>query len=158
MLFFILIHFSSYVDNSKFPEESKLEAYGDTHFYINHKEEFCSPLFPHIHTNNIENLWKLLKGNISKMRMTSNFTYAVAQFYFHETLSQEEQILYITKKVQASSNIFQDEEGSFGEYYNNTEQEELEESITTNDMEEEFESDEEESEQSPSPRKQKKRN
>jgi len=95
--------FSSYINNVVFPKVSKLETYGYIHYCINHKQEFCSSAFSHIHTNNIENLWKILKESIYRMRMTSNYNFAVARFYFHQTLTQEEQLRYIVEKLYENS-------------------------------------------------------
>jgi len=59
--------YSVYVNTRAFPMKSKLEIYGYNYQFINHKFEFVSKIFNHVHTNTVERLWRELKADI-KMR------------------------------------------------------------------------------------------
>ena len=91
---------SCYVNNMSFPKKSKLTEYGYIHFFINHKLAFRSSTFEHIHTNSIESLWKKLKQNIRRMKMLSEYEFAVSRFFFHENLTKEQQILFLAKELK----------------------------------------------------------
>ena len=41
------------------------------HYFINHKLEFVSQMTKEIHTNTIENLWKLVKKDLRRTNTTS---------------------------------------------------------------------------------------
>jgi hypothetical protein len=56
--------FAAYVNNHT--KLSKLIQYDYNHVFVNHRIEFVSSLFSEIHTNRIENLWKLVKGDLKK--------------------------------------------------------------------------------------------
>lgn len=94
--------FSSYVNNQVFPRQSKLAAYNYKHKYVNHKQEFVSALFRTTHTNNIENLWKLIKQEIRRQKITKNYIPAIARFLFFKTSSREEQIKIMLKALQSN--------------------------------------------------------
>ena len=49
---------------------SKLERYGFRHVWVNHSVEYVSSQDPNIHTNNIERVWRSLKGYISHIKRT----------------------------------------------------------------------------------------
>jgi hypothetical protein len=49
---------------------SNIEQYGYQHYWVNHKEFFVSPIDNDIHTNNIERVWRSLRGSISHIRRT----------------------------------------------------------------------------------------
>jgi len=83
--------FSSYVNNHVFPRKSKLSNYSYIHFFIIHKKEFVSQLFKHIHTNKIESLWKQVKQQIRRERITTFYIPAIARFYFFRTLHYNDQ-------------------------------------------------------------------
>ena len=58
--------FSVYVNNANLLPESKLQQHGYIHKYVNHKIMFVNSLFPEIHTNTVERLWKSVKEHIKK--------------------------------------------------------------------------------------------
>lgn len=84
--------FSTYVNNKVFPKESKLEGYGYHHQWINHKVEFVSKLFKHIHTNNIERLWLTIKTDFRKKNIKKVTLKHIARFVFHQTLEEKERL------------------------------------------------------------------
>jgi len=92
--------YSCYVNIFTFPKKPKLMDYVYIHYFINHKVEFRSKLFHHIHTNNVENLWKNLKESIKRTKMFGNQEYTITIFYFHTTLSQGEQMDMIREAIQ----------------------------------------------------------
>jgi len=92
--------FSTYVNNHVLPKKSKLEEYGYQHQWINHKVEFVSALFDHIHTNNIERLWLKLKTDFKRKNIKKINLYHIARFYFHSTLEEREQINLIGKGLK----------------------------------------------------------
>jgi len=67
--------YCAYVNN--YTKESKLMPYGYVHEFVCHKNEFVSKLFREIHTNNIENLWKIVKQDIKKSRITSKYVFSL---------------------------------------------------------------------------------
>ena len=73
------------------------------HYFINHKLEFVSQISSDIHTNTIENLWNYVKRDLKRTRITSKYALAVARFFFHKTLSKENQrrilIKYLCESV-----------------------------------------------------------
>ena len=75
----------------------KIDRYGFVHFFINHKLEFVSQVSKEIHTNTIENLWSHVKRDLKRTRITSKYMLAIARFYFHRTLSKEEQMSLLIK-------------------------------------------------------------
>jgi len=95
--------FSSYVNNRSCPKRSKLEKYGYIHKFINHKKELVSTIFPDIHTNNIENTWRLLKQYIRRQKVTTNYPAAIARFYFYSTVPDVNQMQILIKGLQQNS-------------------------------------------------------
>jgi len=59
-----------------------------------------SPLFTQIHTNNIENLWKQIKQQIRKDKITRKYIPAIARFYFFKRLSKKDQLDTLTKGLK----------------------------------------------------------
>ena len=92
--------FSCYVNNHSFPKKSKLSNYNYIHKYVNHKNEFVSSLFSTTHTNTVENLWKQVKTEIRKQKVSVNYIPAIARFYFLRSKSKEEQISLLIKGLQ----------------------------------------------------------
>ena len=73
--------FSCYVTNHRFPKKSKLSKYDYIHKFVNHKKEFVSGLFSRTRTNTVENLWKLIKQEIRRQKISIHYTSAIARFY-----------------------------------------------------------------------------
>ena len=95
--------FSVYVNNQRFPKESKLIEYGYNYQFVDHSKEFVSPLFDHIHTNTIERLWREIKVDLKRKRITTGYLKAIANFYFHKTLTKQEQIGLICQALNKFS-------------------------------------------------------
>ena len=93
---------SVYVNNRKTPKESRVIAYGYNHQYIDHSEEFVSSHFQHIHTNTIERLWRSVKTDLRMKKVTVGYVSAIARYYFHKTLTKEEQIKYIRNYIHSN--------------------------------------------------------
>jgi len=91
--------FSVYVNNHQ--KISKLEKYGFSHYFINHKLEFVSQVAIDIHTNSIESLWNDVKCDLKKSRNTSKYMFTIARYYFRKTLKKEDQIRLLMKKIFA---------------------------------------------------------
>ena len=87
--------YCAYVNN--YTKESKLMPYGYIHEFICHKNEFVSKIFKEIHTNNIENLWKLVKQDLKKSRITSKYVFAISRYFFHSKLTKTDQLNYLVK-------------------------------------------------------------
>jgi len=81
-------------------KKSKLSNYDYIHTYVNHKIEFVSSLFSKTHTNSVENLWKQVKLEIRKQKISVNYIPAIARFYFSKSKSKEEQITILIKGLQ----------------------------------------------------------
>ena len=89
--------FSVYVNNHR--KTSKLAQYKYVHYFINHKLEFLSQVSEEIHTNSIEGIWHEVKQDLKKRRTTSKYMFAIARFYFHKTLSKEQQIRLLSMNL-----------------------------------------------------------
>jgi len=92
---------SVYVKNRKLPKESRLIDYGYNHHYIDHSVEFVSERFGHIHTNTIERLWKSIKTDLRSKRITTGYLKAIGRFYFHKTLTKEQQLTFIRNHINS---------------------------------------------------------
>jgi len=92
--------FSCYVNNNVFPKKSKLANYDYIHKYVNHKTEFVSSLFSTTHTNTIENLWKQIKQEIRRQKISRHYLPAIARFYISKNKSKEEQMKILIKGLQ----------------------------------------------------------
>jgi len=91
--------FSTYLKNNVFPKESKLIQYGYHHQWINHKVEFVSSYFSHVHTNTIERLWLTIKTDFRKKNIKKISYTHIARFYFHHTLTEDEQLDILMKEI-----------------------------------------------------------
>ncbi len=69
--------FSSYVNIHR--NESKLEPYGFTHYWVNHSREFVDSFQSFINTQIIERTWRSLRNSISSIKRT--FTPSIIQQY-----------------------------------------------------------------------------
>jgi len=92
--------FSCYVNNHTFPKKSKLTKYDYIHKFVNHKKEFVSGLFSRTHTNTIENLWKLIKQEIRRQKISIHYTSAIARFYISRKKTKEEQMKILIRGLQ----------------------------------------------------------
>jgi len=95
--------FSCYVNNHSFPKKSKLSNYNYIHKYVNHKTEFVSSLFSKTHTNSVENLWKQIKSEIRRQKISVNYIPAISRFYFSKTKTKEEQMSILIKGLQRNN-------------------------------------------------------
>jgi len=91
--------YSVYVNNRKFPKESRLVSYGYNNHWIDHSIEFVSSEFQHIHTNTIERLWRTIKTDLREKKITLGYFKAIGRLYFHKTLIREEQLKFICNKI-----------------------------------------------------------
>ena len=91
--------YSAYVDNRAIPKKSKLACYGYKHQFVCHKEEFVSTLFPTIHSNTVERLWRELKNDFRIRKTRHKYIMAIARFVFLRSLDREEQIDFIIKNL-----------------------------------------------------------
>ena len=91
--------YSAYVNNRAIPKKSKLTSYGYNHQFICHKEEFVSSLFPNIHSNTVERLWRELKNDFRMRKTRHKYIMTIARFVFLRTMSKEDQIDFITKRL-----------------------------------------------------------
>jgi len=91
--------FSTYVNNNTFPKKSSLTDYGYHHQWVNHKMEFVSKDFSHIHTNNIERLWLTIKSDFRKKNIKKFSLFHIARFFFHHTLTEHEQLIWLAKNL-----------------------------------------------------------
>ena len=80
--------FSTYVNNNTFPKKSSLTDYGYHHQWVNHKMEFVSKDFSHIHTNNIERLWLKIKSGFRKKNIKKFSLFHIARFFFSSYLNK----------------------------------------------------------------------
>jgi transposase-like protein len=92
--------FSSYVNTRTKPKRSKLSQYGFIHFFVNHSTRFVSKTNPYIHTNTIENLWGLLKREISNDGIRVHYYAAVARFFFFRTYEDIERRKILLDGIQ----------------------------------------------------------
>lgn len=95
--------YTVYVNNNKFPRESKLDPYGYPHLFVNHRIQFVSPICKKIHTNGIESLWSDVKKDLRKMNLIKVYSLGIARYFFHKTLKEEEQIQILLKGLQNKS-------------------------------------------------------
>jgi len=95
--------YSAYVNNKVFPKESKLVHYGYSHQFVNHTEEFVSQIFPQIHTNTVERLWKELKKDVKMKHTRHKYLLHIGRFVFMRSLEREKQLRYIAKKLNIST-------------------------------------------------------
>lgn len=89
--------YSVYVNNQTLPKQSKLEKYGYTHLYVNHKIEFVSLAFNYIHTNTVESLWKEIKTYLRRMKSTNKFIFTIYRYYYTKILEKEAQYEILLK-------------------------------------------------------------
>ena len=75
-------------------------TYGYCHHFVNHRIEFVNQIFDDIHTNGIESLWSELKNFIRQTNTKTLYFLTIARFYFHKTLSQEQQIKILVRGLQ----------------------------------------------------------
>ena len=60
--------FSTYVNIRR--DESRLDPYGYTHYWVNHSKTFVDEFQPFINTNSIERSWRSLRNSISTIKRT----------------------------------------------------------------------------------------
>lgn len=73
--------FSVYVNNFRFLPESKLQRHGYIHKFVNHKLTFVNELFPDIHTNTVEALWKDIKDHTKKHKAKKLYSFNWSLFF-----------------------------------------------------------------------------
>ena len=74
--------FSVYVNNRKFPAESKLMNYGYIHYFVNHKYNFVSLILNTIHINSIEREWRSLKQLVTEYHPKRLYVLTSGVYYF----------------------------------------------------------------------------
>lgn len=91
--------YSVYVNTRNVIPTSKLQEYGYIHKFVNHKYTFVNEKFPNIHTNTVERLWRSLKEHTRRHKVRKLYKLCIARFYFHQMLTEKEQIEYIVKSL-----------------------------------------------------------
>lgn len=82
--------YAAYVNNHT--KKSKLEDFGFCHEFVNHRIQFVSSLFPEVHTNTVERLWRIVKNDLKRTKVTTKYVLGIARFTFLKNLTQAEQI------------------------------------------------------------------
>ena len=53
-----------------------------------------------VHTNTVENLWKLIKQEIRRQKISIHYTSAIARFYISRKKTKEEQMKILIRGLQ----------------------------------------------------------
>jgi len=84
--------YSAYVNHYK--------KIGYCHKFINHQAHFVSSIFEDIHTNTVERLWRTVKTDLKKSKVTTKYVFGIARFTFLRILTKTEKIAALSKGLK----------------------------------------------------------